>query len=601
MSKTNPNEKFSKESLSETEKTHRTSLPKRQEGTASVFRLPKAVGNQAASALFTTETDQRRLAPRQSSESADALASLGAGQSLDPIVQSRMSSALGSDFSGVRVHTGGDLPSSSLNARAFTVGNHVAFAAGEYQPGTLLGDTLLAHELAHTIQQSGAGVATSSGPIFSSPEAALEHDANTSASFMASAWTNSKGTLQSIARNTRPSLKSGLRIQRCSVTKKPAQDVQDALDGKTPWTAPVAKKTLDYYRGLSEGDKAAIFTKTFPTGRLQLLMGALPPDDAGGAYNDAVQDILRRVQRAGALESAKSSGLADEGAMARSQATFMEAKNRPAAQAALPVGVAPTTAQIAAQQASQVASTSIAPSVNTLTAPQIASWTTRANAAVATVVTYAAAHYPELHLTAADFHVDIVGIETRGVGVIAYGENIGGKRVATVGRTFVRYVDKNPAYAMSAVYHELHGHPEYGPYSQPGSEYGLELYDKSAALMPGYVKPAGAGRTSEVDAFGYQETEIYSLLRSLPYHTPLAPADAALQPDYVDPEPTVKNHIASIKIQWEPKVAKALLRGLYVRLRMDPTINAAALHAFERSVKANYTGADAPIANDILK
>jgi len=107
----------------------------------------------------------------------------------------------------------------------------------------------------------------------------------------------------------------------------------DALDGKTPWTAPVAKKTLDYYRGLSEGDKAAIFTKTFPTGRLQLLMGALPPDDAGGAYNDVVQEILRRVQRAGALESAKSSGLADESAMAHTQATFMEAKNRAAAQA----------------------------------------------------------------------------------------------------------------------------------------------------------------------------------------------------------------------------------------------------------------------------
>ena len=82
---------------------------------------------------------------------------LGSGHSLDGRVQSQMSSAFGYDFSSVRVHTdakAGEL-SSQLNARAFTIGSDVAFAGGEYKPGTLVGDALIAHELAHVVQQGG--------------------------------------------------------------------------------------------------------------------------------------------------------------------------------------------------------------------------------------------------------------------------------------------------------------------------------------------------------------------------------------------------------------------------------------------------------------
>jgi Domain of unknown function (DUF4157) len=59
------------------------------------------------------------------------------------------------DLRGVRVHVG-DMASRSaaaLGARAFTVGQDIVFAAGEYQPTTSRGERLLAHELAHTLQQ----------------------------------------------------------------------------------------------------------------------------------------------------------------------------------------------------------------------------------------------------------------------------------------------------------------------------------------------------------------------------------------------------------------------------------------------------------------
>src|SRR5262249_30103767 len=67
----------------------------------------------------------------------------------------------GVDFSRVRVHSDSQAAASarSVDARAYTVGNHIVFGAGEFQPHTKDGRTLLAHELAHVTQQAARGVA----------------------------------------------------------------------------------------------------------------------------------------------------------------------------------------------------------------------------------------------------------------------------------------------------------------------------------------------------------------------------------------------------------------------------------------------------------
>ena len=64
----------------------------------------------------------------------------------------------GCDFSAVRVHTDPPAAASAraVNARAYTVGRDIVFAAGEYQPATAGGKRLLAHELAHVAQQAGS-------------------------------------------------------------------------------------------------------------------------------------------------------------------------------------------------------------------------------------------------------------------------------------------------------------------------------------------------------------------------------------------------------------------------------------------------------------
>jgi hypothetical protein len=63
----------------------------------------------------------------------------------------------GFDFSRVRIHNDRTAAESanSVNALAYASGSDIAFAAGQYQPGTEIGRRLLAHELAHVVQQRG--------------------------------------------------------------------------------------------------------------------------------------------------------------------------------------------------------------------------------------------------------------------------------------------------------------------------------------------------------------------------------------------------------------------------------------------------------------
>ncbi|MGH2949680.1 MAG: DUF4157 domain-containing protein, partial [Solirubrobacteraceae bacterium] len=106
---------------------------------------------------------------------------LGRGAGLPGELGGALGAAMGRDLSGVQVHTGSDAgrAAQSLGARAFTVGEDIAFAPGEYQPGTLVGQALIAHEVAHVVQQDGAGQA----PLAKGApgDAALEEDADLAA------------------------------------------------------------------------------------------------------------------------------------------------------------------------------------------------------------------------------------------------------------------------------------------------------------------------------------------------------------------------------------------------------------------------------------
>jgi len=85
------------------------------------------------------------------------------GRPLDRATRNFFEPRFGRDLSNVRIHADDRASESarSVNAHAYTVNQHVVFGAGRYQPGHNEGRRLLAHELAHTVQQGGV----SSAPV----------------------------------------------------------------------------------------------------------------------------------------------------------------------------------------------------------------------------------------------------------------------------------------------------------------------------------------------------------------------------------------------------------------------------------------------------
>ena len=79
----------------------------------------------------------------------------GSGAPLPNDTRKRMESRFDSDFSNVRIHTDSNASemSSKIGAQAFTHGSDIYFGEGKYNPDSLEGQHLLAHELTHTIQQ----------------------------------------------------------------------------------------------------------------------------------------------------------------------------------------------------------------------------------------------------------------------------------------------------------------------------------------------------------------------------------------------------------------------------------------------------------------
>jgi len=84
-------------------------------------------------------------------------ANKGDGSPLPAGTRTYMEPRFGTDFGGVRVHTGAeaDQLSRSIQAQAFTHGSDIYLGAGRYDPGSDQGRRLLAHELTHVVQQTG--------------------------------------------------------------------------------------------------------------------------------------------------------------------------------------------------------------------------------------------------------------------------------------------------------------------------------------------------------------------------------------------------------------------------------------------------------------
>jgi hypothetical protein len=128
---------------------------------APLSHLQRTAGNRALGQIFQATlrptASLHRASEAAISKSADH--DLGTGRPLDPVTRAFMESRFGHDFSGVRVYSDDRAAASAeeLNAKAYTVGRSVVFNRRFYSPGSEEGDRLLAHELAHVIQQGRGG------------------------------------------------------------------------------------------------------------------------------------------------------------------------------------------------------------------------------------------------------------------------------------------------------------------------------------------------------------------------------------------------------------------------------------------------------------
>lgn len=143
----------------------------------------------------------------------------------------RMSAPTGAtpmDLRHVRVHTDPEAAASArqLNARAYTVGNHVVFDSGEFAPRTSEGRRLLAHELTHVIQQTGAGHA-GAGTV----QRKWRLDSAAPATGVEMNYTEDNGDTSNQALGTKPGYTSGI-LSGSAITKQTQGWVKQKVGGK---------------------------------------------------------------------------------------------------------------------------------------------------------------------------------------------------------------------------------------------------------------------------------------------------------------------------------------------------------------------------------
>jgi hypothetical protein len=114
--------------------------------------------------------------------SATAPPVLDSGRPLEPATRHEMERGFGQDFGAIRVHDDARAHDNarSLGAIAYAAGNDIVFGEGRYAPQTSAGRGLIAHELAHSVQQGGVQM-KADGPLPIGADARLEAEADRAA------------------------------------------------------------------------------------------------------------------------------------------------------------------------------------------------------------------------------------------------------------------------------------------------------------------------------------------------------------------------------------------------------------------------------------
>jgi hypothetical protein len=186
---------------------------------APVLRLhgPRAVQRRAAQPIAATAAVARGLEETR-----------GSGVPLPQPVRAFMEPRFGADFSNVRLHAGPEAAalSTQLHAHAFTHGRDVYFNAGQFRPETQAGRELIAHELAHTIQQGGVVQRAAVEP----PVLTIQRSDGVQRQAAASPAKQGDRSAQAVTAG-RPDTSSGL-VEISSGAFSPSQPVKEEIDAQ---------------------------------------------------------------------------------------------------------------------------------------------------------------------------------------------------------------------------------------------------------------------------------------------------------------------------------------------------------------------------------
>lgn len=514
----------------------------------------------------------RREPPGRPGKADPGAAVRAPGAELEPGLRERFGRQFGADFSMVRVHTDPAAAASAVQAgaAAYTVGTDIV-AGHRFDPHTSSGQRLLAHELAHVVQQSRPGAQGTATPD------ALERDAGHAAD----------AALAGRAVPIRTA--SGPAVQR-----QAAADPFDALRApQKTVTAAEAKAMLDHYQTLPGPGRDAIVQAFHHPGvvgsDLARWLAALDGKEME-RRRSLITDIGERVQRL-AVEGQTGKNLAELG---EAQAAFMRqgqtrlAEKEATAQAEKtgqppkPVTPADLT-RVHKAEAERTSPIGAAAKLD-MTAEEMAKWTDRANKVIVKVVEACRREAPELGITAANLLWDPAQVLGHGRRVFALSGD-----PLVFGTAFIEAAEADPAYVVRTVVHEARGHPDFGDHYHRYQSYEARIYNEAQQKHPELGGPVT--EKPDKDIYGYIGTEMYAALREVPYEHSMSPADARRGLQWgILPEDNVDNKIGLIKSKYAPGIAEAVLQGLYERFRIDPRISEDGLALFESTADKYFPG-----------
>jgi outer membrane biosynthesis protein TonB len=206
------------------------------------------------------------------------------GEPLDESLRGPFGAHFGHDFSRVRVHRNTEAAASAaeVGAAAYTVGHHIVFGAGRFEPGSVTGSSLLAHELTHVVQQRHV---RPGGRIrLGAEHSPAEHSAEAHAAGMAAL----------------PSTIPGALLQRqpgpACVRLFSRRSLSDSLTGIT-----VHKRIAeDFTRRVGPIDRFQFPDASFAPWRTEGRSGNIPPQTGGGPREGVGNPDLAYRSRTGA-------------------------------------------------------------------------------------------------------------------------------------------------------------------------------------------------------------------------------------------------------------------------------------------------------------